>query len=81
MPTKIKVNDLVVFNDSADAAIFRVTRIDGFQLFVVDADTRVKKPAEQRSDVSLAKKATARQLVNATFLDAAPGLAARFGRR
>lgn len=34
--TKVKVNDLVVFNHTLDAAVFRVKKIEGFNLGVVD---------------------------------------------
>lgn len=54
--------DLVVMNHQPDAALFRVRKVDGFRLTVVDRQIEDMNPVEQVVDVSMAKAPTVAQL-------------------
>jgi len=61
---KPQVDDIVVFNDLHDAALFRVKRIEGRQVVVVDKSIEHLNPHEQFVDLSLCAQPTKVQLSN-----------------
>jgi hypothetical protein len=60
---KPEVNGLVVMNDLSDAALFRVRKVDGRIVSVVDRSIEDMNPREQHIDISLCKAPSNAQLM------------------
>lgn len=59
---KPKENELIVFNHESDAALFRVRKVEGRTLTIVDRAIEHLNPHEQFVDVSLAMPPSVIQL-------------------